>query len=1586
MKHSAAIFSATLLLLGGFSPMAQANVSVTSLRCEDRIAPLGIDVQQPRFSWKIESDQRGENQTAYQIVVDGQWDSGKVLSSQSIQLEYAGPALAPAKDYSWKVRVWDSAGNPSAYSDIAKFSTGLGSWNAKWIGRDELENAQFFGAAQWIWFPEGNPATSAPVAQRFFKKDFTLAANPLRATVSVTADDGFDVFINGTKVGTGDSFSRPGEFEISALLHSGANTIAITANNVGTAANPAGLVARLSVRFSAGSDFELLTNSSWSASTNGTAWTAAQAMGAYGMAPWGTMNVRQLPARHLRKDFNADPAKQVARATAYVCGFGFFDLFLNGQEVSDHVMDPAISDYTKALYYVTFDVTGQINPDANAIGLMLGNGRFFAPRFKDPAPTQTFGFPKAMVQLEIEYTDGSKTKILSDESWRMTDKGPIRRNNEFDGEEYDARMELPGWDTASYDDSTWEPVQLVAAPGGAIKSQIIEPMKITHIIHPVSVTNPASGKYIVDMGESFYGTVRLKASAPAGTTVNMVSAYSLKPDGTLKTADNRGALTKDTYIFKGQGVEIWNPRFKGQGFRHIEVTGFPGVPTVDNFEGLVIHTDVEVTGSFDSSHALINQTHAALNRGARMFLRSAPLDPDRDERQAWMGDPAKDAESEAYNFNVAAFYTKWMDDVARSQRSNGTIPDVATFWDWGEGVEWPSVFTIIPDWFAEFYGDRRLADTHYAAMKTWVLAMRKHEQPDGTLGATSYGDWCDASTMDTLNNNGSTPGNLVSSAYQYHNYRIMERIAASRGATADQLTFGTLAGNLKTAYNVRFLNTTTHVYQGDTQCAYVLALKFGLVPDNQREAVIAKLIDNILVKNNGHLSVGLIGMQWLMQTLTDIGRADVAWTIATRTTRPSWGYMFSKGSTTIWERWDGDTRDPSMNSESLLILAGNLDAWFYQTLAGIRPISAGFKTFMIKPEIVGDLTWAKAHFDSPYGRISSDWKIDSPTALSFDCAVPSNSSAVVHFPLTTLRNVIIRENGFVIWSNGAFVAGVPGISYDGADAKAVRFTVGSGTYAFSASGTPVPTPGVTVIVDNDDAGAQLTASWTRETISEPDQRFGASFAYAPSGNGSTQAVFRPNLPAAGSYRVYARWTSHANRATNTPFTIHHASGDKVISINQELNGGKWNLLGTFNFTAGTDGYVRLTNAANEYVIADAVKFEPANVAADGSESMLNDSFDVTTPTLDLNSDLTTRQTGYLAPTGWKANANNAANQSQLGNADTGNPQTLLLSATPGGVPAGEGLTVNLAPATYGKLVIRFDSRARHVNGNDNLWFSLSLTNAPLGANPNVVDAANSLGMLFRANGGTQVFRAGVSQGATASPWTSNATEPSIITVELSDTSGTGSPFAGNGSVAKLYDASNALLGTYPLAQMTGGYVHFGSHESAWEIDNLDISNVVQLPPYQSWIKSFFPSENNPAIVDPTADPDNDGFSNLAEFAIHGDPHDASDNGSDSPVEITSSEAGLILATLRGATFSQMPGGAQSATLPGHGIAYSIEGSRDLLSWDEPVIHHGASDGAPASTGLPDLDSSLWEYHTFRLEPSGDASPKAFLRAKVRTFP
>ena len=717
----------------------------------------------------------------------------------------------------------------------------------------------------------------------------------------------------------------------------------------------------------------------------------------------------RLPARMLRREFDAK--EQIRRATAYVSGMGFFDLYVNGARVGDRILDPALTEYSRRILYVTFDLTGQLRPGKNAVGVVLGNGRFFAPRTKPhPVTFRNYGYPKLLFQLEIEYADGSRQTVVSDGDWKITTNGPIRASNEYDGEEYDARKEMPGWDRPGFDDSRWQTAQRVESPGGRLEAQMLEPTRITQVLKPVSVLQTKPGVWLVDFGQNFYGQVRTRASAPAGTVVNMREAYSLNADGTLRSQDNRSARAQDTYIFKGEGVETWTPRFRGQGFRRVQVSGLPGNVTANQFEGLVVENSLDSVGAFECSIPLLNHIYRNMRWGQRMFLRSGvPLDPDRDERQGWLGDPAKDSEGEAFNFNVAAFYTKWLEDIRLDQRPDGALPDVSPiYWTFYSGdIVWPSVITVVPDWFYAFYGDRRILESNYRAMENWVDFCVRQLKPDRTTDRASYADWCDTSSMDARHpDTGSTSHPLIATAYCYLNAKLLARAANRLGHSADAARYSAVAARIREGFNRRFLNRQTAKYESETQTSYVLPLAFGLVPDDLRPKVVQNLIDDIMVHHHGYLTVGLVGMQWLMATLTENGRADVALTIATRTERPSWGYMILKGATTVWERWDMDTRDPGMNSEALLIQTGDLNTWFYRSLAGIDydPTEPGFKNVVMRPQALGDLKFARGWLNSPRGKISSDWRIEDGKFI-WNILVPPNSSATLYLPCNDVRAV-----------------------------------------------------------------------------------------------------------------------------------------------------------------------------------------------------------------------------------------------------------------------------------------------------------------------------------------------------------------------------------------------------------------------------------------------------------------------------------------------------------------------------------------------------------------------------------------------------
>ena len=1064
------LFVSTVLLICCLSsaswadvPMLIPGVTFDHLTCEYLDNPEGIDTTSPRLSWEEKSLSKSYTQSSYRIIVASSpallragigdlWDTGKVNSPRTLLCSYAGIPLKSRRHCWWAVRAWDGRGQLSAWSKPATFSMGLLSpqdWKASWIGKDLQATTTDFSAlsgARWIWFPDaGQPSIAAPVGERYFRTVVTLPDHRAvkRARFIGTADNEFTLYVNGKLAGGSTSWYQVQSLDVSRLIHSGENLLAVrTQNNDENGPNPAGLIGALKIEYRDGSVSITPTGGAWKSSQTETAgwatpgyvdstWQLARDLGPDGMQPWGDLaeanfsTYLPLPARYLRREFNT--RRQVASATAYVCGLGFSQLYVNGKPATDHVMDPALSDYRKADYYVMMDVTRLMQTGRNVIAAVLGNGRFYAPRKSIPITTENFGIPRLLVQLEITYADGSRQIVVSDRSWKVTDQGPIRANNEYDGEVYDARMAMVGWTLPGFVPAPkrWAAADILQAPEGILCSQMLEPMRVTGIVHPVKISSPSAAKYIVDMGQTFYGAVRLKLHGKRGATVHLTSAYALLPDGTLKTADNRSALATDSYTFMGSGEEVWNPIFKGQGFRRVQVTGFPGKPVVSNFEGLIEHSDVRPVGSFSCSNPLINKIHGAMRTGMTMFLRSAPLDPDRDERQAWMGDPAKDSESEAYNFDVAAFYTKWMDDVRRSQRPDGTIPDVAMYWKQGSGVEWPSVFTIIPDWFTGFYADTGLERKNYEAMKKWVIAMqRQHGRSDGTLEGVGYGDWCDTYTIGgKVGDNGLTPLDLVATAYQYNNERILQHAAERLGKTDDALSWRSSGDALSAAFLHKFYDPATNTFTSGTQCSYVLPLAFGLVPSDpsQRQAIISNLVRDIMVTHDKHLTVGLIGNQWLLQVLTDCGRADVAWSLVTQTTRPSWGYMTSRGSDTIWERWDYDTRDPGMNSESLLIQAGNVDAWFYQTLAGINydPQKPGFSHIIIHPQMLGDLKWVVCHFNSPHGMIVSEWT-RSGKNVTLSITIPANTTATVTTP-----DGIAHEIGSGKWVLKSLMRSVP---------------------------------------------------------------------------------------------------------------------------------------------------------------------------------------------------------------------------------------------------------------------------------------------------------------------------------------------------------------------------------------------------------------------------------------------------------------------------------------------------------------------------------------------------------------------------------
>jgi alpha-L-rhamnosidase len=754
----------------------------------------------------------------------------------------------------------------------------------------------------------------------------------------------------------------------------------------------------------------------------------------------------RLPARMLRREFAVE--QKVRRATACVCGLGLSEFYLNGRKIGGAVLSPGLTDYSKRAFYVTFDVTKELKTGANVAGVILGNGRFYAPRSSVPTGTTSYGFPKLLFQMRIEYEGGTSAEIVSDGAWSLTTDGPIRANNEYDGEAYDARKEMAGWSAAGFDASRWQPAQGVTAPGGVLASQMIPPIRVMETLRPIALTQPKPGVWIFDLGQNMVGWCRLKVSGPPGTEVSLRHAETLKPDGTLYLDNIRSAKVTDTYTLKGRGTEVYEPRFTYHGFRFVEVTGYPGKPRLSSLEGQVVHDALESAGDFTCSNPLLNRIYQNIVWGVRGNYRSIPTDcPQRDERQGWLGDRSAESKGETYLFNTAVLYAKWLQDMADAQKDNGSLSDVCpAFWPiYSDNVTWPSSTVIIPGALREQYADAGILASHYPSARKWMEYMRGFITA-GIIARDSYGDWCvppeDPKLIHSNDPARKTDKALLATAYFYHDARLMARYATWLGKPEDAQRFTDLAEKLKAAFNGKFFRADTGQYDNGSQTSCVLPLAFGLVPDGQRERVFNHLVGKITGETKDHIGTGLIGGQWLMRVLTEGGRADLAYTIATQKTYPSWGYMVEKGATTIWELWNGDTADPAMNSGNHVMLVGDLGIWLYESLAGIKPDpeQPGFKHILMRPEPVGDLRFVRASHRSPYGLIASDWQ-KQEGVFRWKVTLPPNTTATVYVPAASAEGVT---------ENGKSVAQARGVKLVKMENGRAVFSVGSGNYSFES--------------------------------------------------------------------------------------------------------------------------------------------------------------------------------------------------------------------------------------------------------------------------------------------------------------------------------------------------------------------------------------------------------------------------------------------------------------------------------------------------------------------------------------------------------
>ena len=754
------------------------------------------------------------------------------------------------------------------------------------------------------------------------------------------------------------------------------------------------------------------------------------------------------PSPHFRKEFNI--GKSIKSARIYVTSHGFYELHLNGKKVGDQVLTPGWTSYGKRLQYQVYDVTDMIKKGDNAIGAVLGDG-WYRGSLAWGRNWAVYGKTLGLyMQIKIIHTDGSESVIATDDSWKALQDGAIRMNDIYNGETYDATKKLTGWNVPGYDDSKWPKVRI-----GNYKFNLIAsegpPVKKIQEIKPVRIFRTPKGSLIADMGQNMVGWIRLKVTGSKGTVVTLRHAEVMDKYGEFYTENLRAAKCQLTYTLAGTGEELYEPRFTFMGFRFVEVTGFPGELTADNLTGVVIHSDMAVTGSYECSNPLINQLQHNIQWGQKGNFVDVPTDcPQRDERLGWTGDAQAFCRTAAFNMNVAGFFSKWLKDVAADQRAGGEVPVVIPDVLNQQGsptaqasAGWGDVAVIAPWTMYQVYGDKDLLRTQYPSMLAWVEYIKKTSGDDYIWNNGSvYGDWL--FYHPPVNNHpepdGHTDHDFIATAFYAYSTQLLIEAANLFGQSEDAGVFKAVHEKIKEVFVEEYVTKAGRVGT-NSQTSYVLALMFDLLPENLRPQAVKFLVDDI--KSRGtRLSTGFLGTPYLCHVLSDNGYADVAYDLLLQESYPSWLYPVKMGATTIWERWDGQKtdstfQDAGMNSFNHYAY-GAIGDWMYRVSAGIEIVKPGYKHIAIQPHPTKKLTYSKASFESSYGIISSGWERNG-SKIIVRATIPANTIATIKLPVNSAG--MVTDNGKSISENKNF-------SNIRTEGNQLLFEAGSGTYAF----------------------------------------------------------------------------------------------------------------------------------------------------------------------------------------------------------------------------------------------------------------------------------------------------------------------------------------------------------------------------------------------------------------------------------------------------------------------------------------------------------------------------------------------------------
>jgi alpha-L-rhamnosidase len=886
--------------------LAVSPLKPVSLACEYRTNPLGIDSPGPRLSWKFTASEKNQTQSAYEIIVSDSdagagnsegnvWSSGKVKSSQNVNIAYEGKSLKSFTRYYWRVRVYDDKDEASVWSGDAWFETAMldeKDWVAKWIG-DGSRN------------PERD--------EEYFRND-------------------------------------------------------------------------------------------------------------------------RMPL--FRKEFTA--AKNISAARLYISGVGYYEAYVNGTKVSDHMLDPGWTTYKKQVLYAVHDVTALLRKGRNVAGIMLGNGWW------NPLPIKLFGRwdlrnyqqtgrPCLKAELRITYSDQSAEVIPTDASW-MTAPGPVVRNNVYLGEHYDARLEQDGWSMPGINKNIWRTAVEVSGPSGKLSAQMQPAIRITKVVTPLRITQPRPDTFLIDMGQNFAGVVRIKVKGPAGRKITLRYGEAVLQDGTLNyhttvmTQIRKGGIKavpgapetawqEDGYTLKGKGMEVWSPRFTFHGFRYVEVTGWPGRPALSDFEGLRLSADLQEAGTFSCSNDMFNKLNEVIRWTFLSNVFSVQSDCPGREKMGYGADMVVSANAFMYNFDMSNFYGKAVQDFANEQLTDGGITEIAPHTgiaDRGYGGDsgplgWQLGFPFLQDQLYEVYGDRRIIAKNYEGIRRQIDFLQS-KAVDGLF----HWDIGDHEALDPK------AEAFSASSFYYHHALLAAKFAGILGKKEDSVKYARLSGTVKRAIVQKYLIPTTGRFDNGTQAAQIFALWYDLSPEKEKTM---EVLMNEFARHKGHVSTGIFATKMMFDVLRENDRNDVAYSAASAEGFPGWMHMLDNGATTLWETWEYPEKYPSQNHP----MFGSVSEWFFRSLLGINPAAPGFKKIVLKPQPAGDLTWAKGTYQSVHGEIASDWKINGGQ-LSWNISIPPNTTAVVYVPTTNPQTVnadgkplqnFKHENGYAVTELGS---------------------------------------------------------------------------------------------------------------------------------------------------------------------------------------------------------------------------------------------------------------------------------------------------------------------------------------------------------------------------------------------------------------------------------------------------------------------------------------------------------------------------------------------------------------------------------------